>query len=34
MSVSVAVLGVGAEYGWFGSGTQIWTFKAKAQVPF
>jgi hypothetical protein len=34
MSVSVAVLGVGAEYGGIGSDTQIWTFKARVQVPF
>jgi hypothetical protein len=29
-----AGLGVGAEYGGIGSNTRIWTFTAKARVPF
>jgi translation initiation factor IF-1 len=29
-----AMLGVGAQYGGIGGNTQLWTFTAKAQVPF
>jgi hypothetical protein len=31
---SGGTIGVGAEYGGIGSDFQIWTFKAKANVPF
>ncbi|MGD5652415.1 hypothetical protein QUT03_22635, partial [Xanthomonas citri pv. citri] len=29
-----ATIGLGAELGGIGSNTQVWTFKARAQVPF